>query len=231
MEDCKQKIGGYIALYTYHLMNLVVKADPVSLLGVTVKTENGLEDIERVSVVFRLDDFHFAIVPREQENLLAIGKGVMETHPEFKQDVKKIVELNLPSSVSANEEDMFILLTMPEVNDDRYDVLKDGVNVLYDGVKIKVDSSLEEYKIKLDEKIISVTDEEKDEAKSALKELTELAEKSIDEYKAKKLAEIEEAHQKYLKERAEEESINKKEEKAHGKNAGMSMKLFGEDNE
>lgn len=233
IEEAKSKLGGHVALYSYHLMNLVIKVDPVSLLGVNVKTEEGDATIERVADVFKTDDFHFAVVPKQQEYIVDLGKGILEVHPEFKQEVKNIKELmEEEADIDDDETYLFILLSMPEVNDDRYKVLKDGVNAYSDAIEKKVKTVFDFYNLKVETHVAPLSQEEKDEAKAAMEELDEMAGKTINEFKERKLKEIEEAYQKYLVEQAEKENERQNEEKAHGKTAGMSMKMLGtEDDE
>lgn len=232
IEEAKSKLGGYVALYSYHLMNLVIKADPVALLGVNVMTEEGDSIIEGVADVLKPDDYHFYVVPKEQENLVAIGKGILETHPEMKQEVRRISELiNEEPGVEEDETENYILLSMPEVDDDRYKVLKDGVESYSELVKTKTETVYDFYKLKVEEMVMASSQEEKDEAKAALEELSDMSSKTIEEFKQRKLTEIEEAYKKYLEAEEEKQTQQEKEEKAHGKSAGMSMKLYGEEDD
>lgn len=231
IEDAKRKLGGYLALYSYHLMNLVIKADPVALLGVNVKTDEGEGTIERVAHIFHLDDYTFVVFPKDKDLLLDIGKGILEVHPEMKQEIKKLNELTGEETSNEENSESVILVSMPEVNEDRYKALKEGVDAYTDVVDIKVKSTYDAYKIKLETYIAGSSDKEKEEAKAALEELHEMAVKSIEDFKGKKLAEIEEAYQNYLTIKEEEKTRSQNEEKAHGKKAGMSLKMLGEEDD
>ncbi|MCH5242083.1 MAG: hypothetical protein J1F67_06635 [Muribaculaceae bacterium] len=230
IDEAKKKLGGYIALYSYNLMNLAIKADPVSLLGINIVTPDGDFDIENIADIFKSDDYHFAIIPKDKNNLLPLGRGIMESHPEFLQEVKNIKEL-MNEEAESDEDELYIELGMPEVNEDRYNVLKDGVKTYSDIVDLKVKGVYDFYKVKIEGLVVTSSDEDKDEAKASLDSLNEMAQKTIEEFKSKKMTEIEEAYQRYLEQQSEIQIQNAKEEKAHGKSAGLSMKLYGDDDE
>ena len=93
------------------------------------------------------------------------------------------------------------VLTMPEVNKDRYDVLIDSVNVLYDGCKAKMDKTSGEYRLKLEKQLVTLSsDDERQKAKDMMEKSVNTHQGIIDTVKADKLKEIEDAYRRYLDE-------------------------------
>ncbi|MCH5223304.1 MAG: ribosome recycling factor [Muribaculaceae bacterium] len=224
LEEAKSQFSGYTALYAYRLMNLCVKADPVSLLSIEINENGRIINIETVANVSRPDDYHFEIYPKTEGALKEISKGIVGSHPEFKQEIKNQNEED-------DEENQFLYITIPDTDDDRYKALKDGVEILSDECKANLDFTFSKYSAKIIEKLEGGKKEEIDEANEQLKELKEQIEKISKDYKEAKLKEIEESHDAFLEKKEAEKDREEREEKAHNKNAGMSMKLFGEDDD
>ena len=71
----------------------------------------------------------------------AVAQGIFKVHPEFKQEMfNEEVDYINEDGEERTDKVPYILLTMPEVNDERYDVLKDGVKVVYDDTKVKMEN-------------------------------------------------------------------------------------------
>ena len=98
----------------------------------------------------------------------------------------------------------YILLTMPEVDDERYDVLKDGVKVLYDEAKVRMDAAI----TNADAKFATLAVGESEDDTMKLKEARDKQVKTWTEQRDKlyedKLKEIEEAHDIWLSKQTEE---------------------------
>ena len=92
----------------------------------------------------------------------------------------------------------YIQVTMPEVDDNRYDVLKNGVNAFYEENK----AQMEAVSAKYDAKLATLLDGESDEDVKKVREARDKQTKSSYEQRDKiyndKLKEIEDAHQKWL---------------------------------
>ena len=226
IDEMKTKMSGYAVLLQYRYMNLCVKAEPAALLSISVIDEEGEEsDLESVASACLANDYQFEIYPHESKMVFAISKGIKEAHPEFKIDVKS--EEN--SNDSGEDENKYILCTMPEVNKDRHDTLLDGVNTLYDQCKGKLDTNHTVYKSRLTAKLLGGSEEETKEAEDKLEEIYNKHDEICLQYKDAKLKEIEEAYQRYLKEQAEKQTAADEKAAARGENAGQAFNINQED--
>ena len=178
--------------------------------------------IEEVAGLTIPDEFHMKLVPFDKRFIFPLCKALKQEHPEFKQDLIK------PDDVE-DEEERVLILTMPVVNDDRHDELIDAVDVLYDGCKAQVDKTVATYKIKLEPKIIPLVQDERDEAQAAFDNSVKLHTDGVEQLKADKLAEIEEAYQHYLTEQTEKQTAADEKAAARGENAGQAFNINQED--
>lgn len=206
IHEMEVKLGGYVSLLMYRYANLCVKADPMSLLSTIVEDEEqGDMTIEQVAGVLMPDEYHLKLVPFDPRFNFTLCKAIAKEHPEFKQ------ELVIPGD-GAEEDERYLILTMPEVNKERHDVLVEGVNVLYDGCKAQMIKTSAHYRAKLVPKLQICPDEERQEAEEALESSVNTHTELIDKQKADKLKEIEEAYQRYLDEqtakKAQEDEMN-----------------------
>jgi ribosome recycling factor len=230
--ECDSRMNGYAVLLNYKYMNLCVKAEPASLLCVTVEYDNQKYDIEQVANVGPgKDEYHFEVFLKDQQMLVPVSKAIKTAHPEFKLDVKSVEDEGDSSDDSADEdEEKFILLTMPDVDDDRHDLLMNGVKSLFDECNAKLDINFQAYSTKIATQLAGRPAEELDEAKEALQKVNDTYAEFIKGFRAEKEKEIEEAYQRYLTEKTAEEQSRKEEEAAHGMDKGLSMQLLtGED--
>lgn len=226
LNEAKQKLSGYLGLFSYRLMNLCVKAEPASLLSVELKSGDTSFGLESLADVGQTDEYHFVIIPKDRSLVSDIVKGIVKVHPEFKYEIKRMDQ----NTVDDDEEaDVYLYISMPEVNEDRKDALKDSVNVLYDECKLKCDLTFDKYLEEISAKLISAPENEKKEGKEQLEKLHDQIQGMMDGYKEKKLKEIEDGYQLYLKEKEDEIESKQKMERAHNSNAGMSMRMFGEE--
>lgn len=206
IHEMEVKLGGYVSLLMYRYANLCVKADPMSLLSTIVEDEEqGDMTIEQVAGVLMPDEYHLKLVPFDPRFNFTLCRAIAKEHPEFKQ------ELVIPGD-GAEEDERYLILTMPEVNKERHDVLVEGVNVLYDGCKAQMIKTSAHYRAKLVPKLQICPDEERQEAEEALESSVNTHTELIDKQKADKLKEIEEAYQRYLDEqtakKAQEDEMN-----------------------
>ena len=226
IDEMKTKMSGYAVLLQYRYMNLCVKAEPAALLSVSVIDEEGEEsDLESVASACLANDYQFEIYPHESKMVFAISKGIKEAHPEFKIDVKS--EEN--SNDSGEDENKYILCTMPEVNKDRHDTLLDGVNTLYDQCKGKLDTNHTVYKSRLTAKLLGGSEEETKEAEDKLEEVYNKHDEICLQFKSDKIKEIEEAYQRYLTEQANKQAEADEKAAARGENAGQAFNINQED--
>lgn len=224
IHEMEGRLGGYVTLLVYRYANLCIKAQPMALLSaLVIDEEQGEMNIEKVAGVVIQDEYHLKLVPFDPRFNFPLCKAIKKEHPEFKQ------ELVTPSNPS-DEKERYLILTMPEVNKDRHDALIDSVNVLYDGCKAKMDKTSAKYRVKLEQKIVTLpTDEERDEAKDALEKSISSHLDVIDTVKADKIQEIEEAYQRYLDEQAAKKADADEKAAARGHQAGQQLRFDTEE--
>lgn len=224
IHEMEGRLGGYVTLLVYRYANLCIKAQPMALLSaLVIDEEQGEMNIEKVAGVVIQDEYHLKLVPFDPRFNFPLCKAIKKEHPEFKQ------ELVTPSNPS-DEKERYLILTMPEVNKDRHDALIDSVNVLYDGCKAKMDKTSATYRVKLEQKIVTLpTDEERDEAKDALEKSISSHLDVIDTVKADKIKEIEEAYQRYLNEQTSKKAEADEQAAARGHQAGQQLRLDTEE--
>ena len=199
ISEMESKLGGYAALLNYHFMNLCVKAEPMALISISVRDNEGeVRNLEDVAFAMLADDYTFEIIPKDMSLLYAICKGMFNDHPELKQDVITPSDDNRLFREDENEQ--HILCRVPEVNKDRHDFLMDAVKTLYDQCKVEVDKTNVAYSAKLIAKISGMSEEEIEEAKNKLEDSQQKYAKICDDYLATKQKEIEDAYQRYLDE-------------------------------
>lgn len=224
--EMKTKMSGYAVLLQYRYMNLCVKAEPAALLSFSVIDEEGEErDLESVASACLASDYQFAIYPNDSKMVFAISKGIKEAHPEFKIDVKS----DGSSEDSEDDQEKYLLCTMPEVNKDRRDNLIDGVGMLYDQCKAKLDANHTVYKTRLATKLLGSSEDDANEANDQLEEVYSRHVELCSQYKDAKLKEIEEAYQRYLAEQTAMQTEADEKAAARGENAGQAFSINQED--
>ena len=135
-EQLSESLSNYSTMFGYNLKNLCVKAEEVSLLPVQVMVEGEMQNLEKCTVIARKDDYSFMIFPKYEEDMMAVAQGIVAVHPEFKQEEAIMKVDTLDENDQPTESDAhYLLITMPEVDDDRYDVLKKAVDDLYESCK------------------------------------------------------------------------------------------------
>jgi ribosome recycling factor len=133
------------------------------------------------------DDFHFEVYPKDSDLLTKIALAIKTSHPEFKQEVKSVDE----NPDDSSDDGKYLLLQMPEVDDDRHDLLVNGVGALYDECKVKLDTNFQAYTTKITAQLVGCPAEELDEAKAALQEVNDKYAEMIKGFREEKEKEIE----------------------------------------
>ena len=186
------------AQFAYRLMNLCVKAEPVSLLSIEAMIEGKSQKLEECAQIGQEDDYSFQIFPNYDGDIPALAKAILMDHPEFKQEMKTMqVDISTEEGKSDMQDVHYILVTMPDVDDNRYDVLKNGVNGFYEENK----AQMEAVSAKHDAKIATLLDGESAEDVKKVKEARDKQTKTWYEQRDSiyndKVKEIEEAHVKW----------------------------------
>lgn len=211
LGEMDAKLTGYSSMLNYRYMNLCVKAEPAALLSMTITDiEGNLYHIEEVADSMQADEFTFEIVPHEMEMLPFIQKGIEEAHPEFKQEVIKPKDEDhfFMANTVEYEAERHIVCKMPEVDNNRYDVLKESVKTLYDQCMTEIEKVKAKYTQILADKTSELPKKEADEAKEKLEALGKQYSDTCKLYYDDKMKEIEESHQKWLASQAEERLSN-----------------------
>lgn len=223
----KSKMGGYVVLLNYRYLNICIKATPISLLPISVKTDDGMKNFEEVSMVAMVPDDEYKMIayPNSEELVKPICLGIAETHPEFKLEVKSLDQKDgskLP----------YIEMTMPEVNDARHDTMVQAVKTLdtaCDG-KLKVCKTYYEAVIPAQIMLENSDNPEAaakkvDEAKKKIEEIFAWHDEQRGSYTDAKNEEIEAAYAAFLEKKAEKDAEKKSGLGGEGLDAALSMKM------
>lgn len=224
IRELESKLGGYAALLNYRYLNLCVKAEPVALLPVVIEDKDGdTQHIEDVARTMLINQYQFEVIPMDQDMVFNICKGFLTHHPEFKQEV--VVSAEDHKLYQDIENEKHIILTVPEVNEDRHDFLLDSVKALYDQCKVQMDKTNAVYTAKLAAKVVGQPEEVVEESKSKLEESQQMYSQMIDKYLAAKQKEIEDAYQHYLNEQTAKKAEADETAAARGEHAGRQMRI------
>ena len=228
LSQLSEQLKGYVAAMNYRFLNLCVKAEEASLLPVQVPIEGEMKNLEKVAYAGKRpeDEYSLYVIPKYQDDLRDIAKAVKDIHPEFIQIIeKKIVE---PGDGS-QQEVKYLKLTVPEVNDDRYDVLKQGTDTFYKMCK----ADMEKAKMEADIQFVALCVDEKpediDELKKAVDETNDMWIKQRENIHDKKLKEIEDAHNTWLSEQQATAQKKQEDDAAHNQDVSSSMRMIPEE--
>ncbi|MGN0051255.1 MAG: hypothetical protein ACI37N_08745 [Prevotella sp.] len=205
LSELHGRLLGYFSMMSYGYCQLCVKADPSSILG--FEEEEG-------SMVYRIEDLaevglheepenedKLDLYPKDPSNLAILARGMMKIHPEFKQSLEKY------TGTEENDESIeskYLRLTMPEVNDDRRDLINTAIDGLDTECKLKFDAMKAKYLARITKELI---DDPKalDEAKEKIDELVDEADQMREKMTNDKKKEVEDAYQRYLTSHTPEE--------------------------
>ena len=231
-ESLAEKLANYVGVMDYRFKNLCIKADPVALLPIKVLVDGEVQNLEKCASIGKDNDYQFMIFPNYDEEMIPIVKGIAESHPEFKIEGKSISVDSVDSEGNPKDVEVrYLLVTMPEVNDDRYKVLKDGVDVIYQDCKVQMEGANTLSKPKFAQLAAGETKEDLDTLDQELDKLNKQWNDQRDSIHKAKLKDIEEAHNKWLAGQAEIEKQRQESEDATGEEAAHSMKMTQENQE
>lgn len=231
LSQLSEQLKGYAAALHYRYLNLCVKAEEASLLPIQVPIEDELKNLEDVAYAGKKDgdDYSLYVAPKLQDDMKDIAKAVMQFHPEFIQELEKhTVD---PGDGSGEQEVHLLRLKMPEVDDNRYDVLKQAADTFYnmcktDMERVRMEADAQFAALGIDEK-----PEDMDNLKKAVEETTEMWTKKRDQLHDEKLKEIEDGHNKWIADQQAADQKKREDEAAQNKDAGSQMRLTPEDEE
>ena len=219
LHECESVLGGYAVLYVLRLINLCVKADATTLLPAVIEFKGSEKKIEEVAKVgMRVED-ELEVYPFHEDLILPIGKAIAEIHPEFKQ------EIEVRHIESQDKDFKYMRLIMPEVNKERHDLLLEGVDALYDVAKGQLDAAKAKYTLKVGKELIGRPEDEINEARKQIDDTYDQHIKMIDQSKADKQKEIEDAYQLYQEREAQKEKSKLEQLAAEGSDVVSQMKM------
>ena len=225
-ERLADNLANYVGLMNFRFMNLCIKAEPASLIPVEISIDGEKEKLENCADVAKEDDYQFMIIPKFEEDLKDIMRGIALSHPEFKQEIQtKTVVVPDEDGGERDYDVKYLLLTMPEVDDDRYDVLKEGVKLIYDDCKLRMEAANNKAKVKFSQLAFTETKENLELLDKELDKLNKQWNEQRDKLRDNKIEEIDAAYNKWLGSFGREEIARMEEEDAHSTDAGMSMKM------
>lgn len=220
-DQLKDRLGSYVGLMNYRYMNLCVKAEEASLLPVIVVIEDEAKRIEEIANIAKDGDYAFKVFPQYEEDLMAIGKGIAQVHPEFKQE---LMNMHVVPDEGEPQDVPYIQLTMPDVNDDRKKVLDTATDAFYNECKVQMEAAKAEAEAKIAALSVGEKESEIDKLKDAVKKLDKTWTDKRDQLHDDKLKEIEEGYNRYLQSKAEAEQKLQEEKMTTG-DGGKSLDL------
>lgn len=225
-DKLADKLANYVGAMKYRFMNLCVKSEPVALITVKIMIEGELKKIEDCCKVSKDDDYHFKLFPKYDEDMPAVRMGVARVHPEFKQEEKSI-KMQVPDGTGkvVDYDVKYLELTMPEVDDDRYDVLKEGVKAVYDDCKFQMEFANSRSKTKFAELAPTETKENLDTLDAELDKLNKQWDEQRDRLYEQKMNEVNAAYEKWLVSKGKDEIAQMELEDAEGNDVTTRMKL------
>lgn len=211
LQILKSKYSGYQSLFDYNLRNLCVKAEPASFLPIKVFTDFGLENLEEVAMIALDPDDEFAVIcyVKEQRNFMEVQNGILRSHPEFKQKAMRLndnSEAKLPDDIQEGRE-LYLRITMPLVDDDRYDLMNKTLDMLYQ----KTRSNVENANATEGTQIINLCQGEVETLDIVKPEMETHYNNTIDainKMRDNKREEIEEGHQRWLRENQDQKNAD-----------------------
>ena len=229
LGQLSEQLKGYVGALNYRYLNLCVKAEEASLLPIQVPIEGEPKNLEDVAYAGKRngDDYSIYVIPKIQDDMRDIADAVRSYHPEFIQEIQK--ETVDPQDGSGEQEVQLLRLKMPEVNDDRYDLLKQGANTFYDMCKADMEKARMEADMQFAALGIDEKPEDMDKVKKGVDETNEMWTKKRDQLHDEKLKEIEDAHNDWLANKQAADQKKQEDEAAKNQNAGSSMRLNSED--
>ena len=198
IDQLIEKETTYVSILNFKYLNLCVKAEECSLVPVKVNIEGSEKNLENVASVAKKDDYSFYIVPNYDEDMPNICEGIAMVHPEFKQKIETIMVKALDDEFNRGErEGRLLLLTMPQVDDNRYDALKDGVDLFYNECKLQMEAAVAKTLAEIALQAIGEPLDEIKKIKDVVEKVDQKAKEQREKLHDQKLKEIEDAYQKW----------------------------------
>ena len=220
LDQLKAKLNGYVALLVYRYANLCIEANPIALLSAEAEVEGEVKRIEEVAEIAVHETYHFAVIPRYEEDLYATGKAIMKEHPEFKQEIKSLD--------GYDEEDpagKFLFYTMPEVNKERRDIILKAMEAFRDECTQKMNVAEQSCVTQLAALQVDASPIEIEKTAEIVKQIVDMHNDMRDKTYNSKKEEVENAYAEY--QAREEEKKEKEEEKRQAAGNPLQMVMQG----
>ncbi len=231
-DQLGEMLSNYCGMLSYRLKNLCVKAEEVSLLPIQVLIDGEMQNLEKCTTIAKKDDYSFMIFPNFDEDIETLGIGILRVHPEFKQKIESMkVDSSNENGQPKKIDVRYILVTMPDVDKNRYDVLKEGVKTCYNECKMQMDMANQKADVRFTELSVGEEDGDLKKLSDARKKLNETWNGQRDKLYEDKLKEIEEAHNKWLTEKADRYQTQEEERAANGEDVTYSMRMGQQDDD
>ena len=125
-----------------------------------------------------------------------MAKGIVEIHPEFKQDL--LTFEGVDKEDEDNPDAKYLRLIMPEVNKDRRDVIMEAIDLLYKQCVAKLDALKVKYGVMITKQTATSDPAAVKEAQDTLTEQIDQGKEMCENLTAEKRKEVEDAYQRYL---------------------------------
>lgn len=228
----EEKLTGYLGMMNFRYLNLCIKAEEVSLLPVKVNIDGSQLNIEDVAIASKKNEYEIMVFPKMEDDLPPTAEAIAKVHPEFKQSIEKM-EMEVPNLKFEMEKRMvpYILLTMPEVNDDRRDELENLTNAIHDYTKGQMDTAYANTMAQMAPLLIDESPADVDEIKKALDKLKSDKDEHREKLHAEKLQEINNAYLEWLARYGQDEVDKIEYEDAHNDRVRTSMRFSNSNDE
>ena len=198
-DTLADKLCNYSGLFGFQLKNLCIKAEPVALVDIEVPIEGKFKKLEEFTAIAKKDDYTFVIVPHFEDDMPALMRSLFKAHPEWKLKIDKMTVTAKDVKGNPKTQDVpLVEATMPEVDDDRYDLLKESVKLLYEDCKAKMEAAMTKSDIKFAELLIDESEESRKDLEETIDLLKSEWTKKREKLRDDKLKEIEDAYRKWL---------------------------------
>ena len=231
-DKLAEDLSNFVAMFNFRMKDYCVKAEEVALLSVKMEVEGEMQNLDKCTTIGKKDDFNFMIFPNYDEDMPALQIGLMRAHPEWKQKIETMtIDIEGKGGKSMEKDVRYVLVTMPDVDDERYELLKNVVKAMYEECKVQMEMANKRADVKLAELTAGEEKADIDLVKSKRDELNEQWNGKRDELYDEKLKEIEDAHNKWLAEKNERDKKREEQEAARGEKVTRSMRMGHHDEE
>lgn len=197
-ETFQKRLANRLGLMQFNFADLCVDADPSALLSMKVQDGGEPKNIEDVVDVVKDDWNVFILIPKDKNcDIGAVKSAVDSKHPEFRQELVILQSDTDEDGVKA------LQLTVPPVDQNRHDLLIQGVDAYVKAFKTQADLEKAVIMARLALPLMTASKEEKEACDASFNEAYDNAVKSSGELADAKKKSIDEAFEKYQEQQAQ----------------------------